>query len=316
MVFHFGGATVRRSIKKAFHLHYTFNLESVSTHVALSKWDTCPSDRVCGLVQTVLLHHFIFKNRNFNWRIDACFLCIQAVSFLFAYCSRSHINMEDTTLQSILQSVGVQSTFIDPLVEGGWTVGQLGMVAQSIDEFDNCLSDLFDSALVACITIQQKAALRRWKKCLDATVFDRPSTPSAPDDPGTAPSATAAASSWSESFAPNLTSTVVTEMKLKFKKNYPSEISAQENLPSLRLLSQTHQQKTKGDWKGMAWKFRLSSAKDEDVQSQKSARIPKDEVYPCISCCMMIHQPSKCRITQWASMHCVVCLRHGHFAWQ
>ena len=67
------------------------------------------------------------------------------------------------------------------------------------------------------------------------------------------------------------------DMKVQFKKNYPSEIVTQDNFPSLRLLSQVHQQKTKGDWAWIPWKYRLSAARAEDLQAQKSSRVPKDE---------------------------------------
>ena len=68
--------------------------------------------------------------------------------------------MESNDLRTTLRSAGVQDTFIDPLVEGGWTADQFGMMASSITEFDSCLTDLFDESLGECLVLQQKAALR------------------------------------------------------------------------------------------------------------------------------------------------------------
>ena len=71
-----------------------------------------------------------------------------------------HCIMKDNSLRSILQSSGVQDTFIDPLIEGGWTADQFDMMAQTVTEFEDLFVEILDKSLLECITIQQRAAIR------------------------------------------------------------------------------------------------------------------------------------------------------------
>lgn len=215
--------------------------------------------------------------------------------------------MDSNNLRAVLQGAGVQDTFIDPLVEGGWTADQLGMMAHSITEFDDCLKELFDESLAECITLQQKAALRLgWKRCLDATSITRTPELGTIERSGDAQPASST-SSWSESFAPKLTSQTVKDLKSQFKKNYPSEILTQDNMPSLRLLSQIQHQKTKGDWAWIPWTFRLSAAKSDELQTQKSSRIPKDESLSLHS--LLFDEPPSLEVSNNSmGLHAVRCM--------
>jgi len=105
-------------------------------------------------------------------------------------------------------------------------------------------------------TAQQRSALLlAWSRCQVSTVPATPTEAPATTMIGDASSSTG---SWSETFAPKLTAQVVSEMKQKFKKHYPAEVLLPENTPSLRLLSLIHHEKTKGDYKWVPWKYRLS----------------------------------------------------------
>ena len=66
-------------------------------------------------------------------------------------------------------------------------------------------------------------------------------------------------------------------MKTQFLKNYPSELLTADTTPSTRLLSLVHHQLSKRDWKWIPWRYRLSVAKCDDIQSQRAAKIPKLE---------------------------------------
>ncbi len=102
---------------------------------------------------------------------------------------------------------------------------------------------------------------------------------------------------------------MVSDMKSLFKRSYPSEIVTQENCPSLRLLSQIHHQKTKGEWTWIAWKFRLSASKADElqIQSQKSSRIPKDESLSLHS--LLYDDPPSLEVSNNSmGMHAVRCM--------
>lgn len=66
-------------------------------------------------------------------------------------------------------------------------------------------------------------------------------------------------------------------MKTQFLKNYPSELLNADTTPSTRLLSLVHHQVQKDEWKWVPWRYRLSVAKCEELQSQRAAKMPKME---------------------------------------
>jgi hypothetical protein len=95
------------------------------------------------------------------------------------------------------------------------------------------------------------------------------------DDFSPGDDSTTSQSSWSETYPPKLTSQVVADLKQKFKRNYPAEVLLPETTPSLRLLSLIHHQKTKGEYKWVPWKFRLSQSKAHfkiDTTGRSSSR--------------------------------------------
>ena len=77
---------------------------------------------------------------------------------------------------------------------------------------------------------------------------------------------TTSASSWSETFPPKLTGEVVLAMKQKFKQHYPAEILLPETMPSLRLLSLMHHQKSKQAFRWIPWKYRFGQANQMNSQ--------------------------------------------------
>ena len=99
------------------------------------------------------------------------------------------------------------------------------MCATSLEDFDSVMQELFDSTLSPL----HKASLRlAWKRCQAATT---PATGEMavgalqPDGEAQTP-----VGSWSETFAPKLTSTNVSQIKAAFKRNYPAEVLLPENL--------------------------------------------------------------------------------------
>ena len=166
----------------------------------------------------------------------------------------------DEVLRQIFASCQVQDTFSDAILEQGWTVDHFAMM-----DFENDLAEVLGSSSGALVPFQKAALKWAWAKCQQHR--EEPDPP--PVAPASTSSETGASSSWTESFAPKLTSSVVASLKSSFKKNYPAEILTAENTPSLRLLSMVHHQHAKKDHKWIPWKFRLSQQRSDEVAASK-----------------------------------------------
>ena len=177
-------------------------------------------------------------------------------------------------LHDILLEAGVQETFADKLRDDGWNVDLFAMCASNPDGFREELPDMLGTFHPITTSIQRSALLLAWHRCrqsMDQTSNQVPSQPSTPLE------STTPASSWSETFPPKLTGEVVAALKQKFKQNYPAEILLPETMPSLRLLSLMHHQKSKNEFRWVPWKFRLSQAKSEEITAGKTTRLAKAE---------------------------------------
>ena len=163
-------------------------------------------------------------------------------------------------LYEILMDAGVQETFADKLKDDGWTVELFAMCATSQGGFREELPEMLGTFHPITTPIQRSALLLAWHRCRQT--MDQPLV-QPPSQPATSTESTTPASSWSETFPPKLTGEVVSALKQKFKQNYPAEILLPETMPSLRLLSLMHHQKTKNEFQRVPWKFRLSQAKSD-----------------------------------------------------
>ena len=177
-------------------------------------------------------------------------------------------------LYDILLTAGVQETFADKLRDDGWTTELYAMCATNQDNFKDELAEMLGTFHAVTTPIQRSALTLAWHRCrqsVDQNTQASSSQPAAPVE------ATTPAASWSETFPPKLTGEVVTALKQKFKQNYPAEILLPETMPSLRLLSLMHHQKTKNEFRWVPWKFRLSQAKSEEITAGKTTRLAKAE---------------------------------------
>lgn len=177
-------------------------------------------------------------------------------------------------LSEILSSSGVQDTFIDILTEQGWNTELFGALASNADDLENSLKDVLGDKFVMLVPLQVAALRLGWSKCAHAV----------PPPPSVSPQASSsgvpqsvASELWVESMPPKLTASVVSQMKQKFKTNYPSEILGLDNTPSLRLLSMISHQKVKQDLKWIPWRFRLSAHKADEVTAARASKVPKIE---------------------------------------
>ena len=107
-------------------------------------------------------------------------------------------------LRQIMANCQVQDTFSDAILEQGWTVDHFAMM-----DFENDIMEVLGSTAGALVPFQKAALKWAWAKCQQSR--ETPSTPSA--EIAAPPSDTAASSSWTESFAPKLTSGVVASLK-------------------------------------------------------------------------------------------------------
>lgn len=171
-------------------------------------------------------------------------------------------------LKELLTEAGVPETFSDRLDEDGWTIPLFACAATSLDTFDNALTELLGD-LHDIITPIQKAAFRlAWQRCSN-------SQSSAPSSSSQAAAPAESAASWSESFAPKLTASVVADLKKQFKQNYPSEILVPENTPGIRLISLVHDMKAKNDYKWVPWKYRISQHRADELTSKTAYAGPQ-----------------------------------------
>ena len=175
-------------------------------------------------------------------------------------------------LSDILVAAQVPPQCVDQLINDGWTADHFALCATSLEDFDSVMQELFDSTLNPL----HKASLRlAWKRCQAATTpaTGEMAVGARPSEGETQPPV----GSWSETFAPKLTSTNVSQIKTAFKRNYPAEVLLPENLPSLRLLSMVVHQKQKQDFKWIPWKYRLTAAKCDELTASKSSKMARVE---------------------------------------
>ena len=153
----------------------------------------------------------------------------------------------------------------------GWTVEQFAVCALDLTEFDQVLPELVPDH--DTLSLRQKSALRAaFKRCQQDT--NEASTPAVVESP---PGSSSVQGSWTEAFAPKLDQAKIQELKAKFLKDYPSELLNSDTMPSTRLLSLVYHQLQKGYWAWVPWKFRMSVARAEELQTQRASKQPRLE---------------------------------------
>ena len=175
-------------------------------------------------------------------------------------------------LESILLECHVDPATAAGIVAAGWTPETLAICASSPDDLESHLEEI---ATGVTLSFQQKACLKlAWQKCQSPL---QQKSPAQSSDPIQDQLAQFVDGSWTESFPAKISNAAMTELKGKFNKHYPSEILSYETMPSTRLISQAYHNKQKGDHRWIPWKFRLSQAKVEDLQSNRSSKVPRLE---------------------------------------
>ena len=176
------------------------------------------------------------------------------------------------SLEDLCSEIGVGPAIGSQLIQDGWNINNFGMIASDVTGFEAALDELLPGQDLSLLQRSSlKAVFQRCKpveKPASGTPLGAPEATPAPKEPS---------SSWAESFPPKLDSQTIQDMKAKFLSNYPSELLNQETTPSTRLLSLVHHQLSKKQWQWIPWKYRLSQAKVEDLQTQRASKMPKLE---------------------------------------
>ena len=186
-------------------------------------------------------------------------------------------------LESICSNNGIPDHIFSSMVTTGWSSSTIAMGFTYASEFDR-EATLRDLGITDEVSRLERAALKVvWAQCKQ--VFTANQTASVSSHPvAESPSAVSpnqhssnSEGSWNEAFPPKLSQSVVLEMKKKFHKNFPSEILSSDSLPSNRLLALVHQTVSKGSWRWVPWKHRMTLAREEDWQLSRNAKYPKIE---------------------------------------
>ena len=164
------------------------------------------------------------------------------------------------SLQEILAAEGVPEPLVKQLQDAGWTRDSFAHVVSKEDDLAAIWGELFpDTAL----TLLQKSQLRSaW-----STLRENPASTASGNS-----QADASSGSWVESFAPKLEIAKINELKKKYLQDYPSEVIQPQNMPSARLLSLAAQQHNKGDYRWIAWKFRISQDRLEELAMSRPSK--------------------------------------------
>lgn len=192
--------------------------------------------------------------------------------FLFDFHPGSRFEMASDSFESVLSSCGVDPSLASQLLSAGWTSATFREIVNAVTDFDDSvITELLPNDSVSLL---QKSALKAtWRQLHSGSSgFTGNTASSAASHLTGMPDG-----SWSEAFAPKLSSSVISQLKVKFAGNYPLEVLTPETMPSTRLLSLAHQHHQKQEYKWLPWKFRMSMSKADDMAIQRSGKVPRLE---------------------------------------
>ena len=174
-------------------------------------------------------------------------------------------------LEDMFSECGVSPNLASDLLAEGWTTTTFAFTASDESGFDQSLTELCASH--GDTSLLQKAALRAAWHAARRSQIQEPSS----STPASEPAQSSDAPSWTEAFAPKMEQATVQKLKDAYLANYPSELLTPDLMPSLRLLSLVYSQLQKKQWRWVPWKYRMSSARAEEVQGQRLPKVPKLE---------------------------------------
>ena len=173
--------------------------------------------------------------------------------------------MASMSLEDILGACGVDPSISTELVASGWNSDNFACVAPHEEGLEAVWGELVSHEE---LNLLQKSALRAAFKRCRCTAEPASSSGSMTSIPASLDVVTS--SSWSESFAPKLDQSKITQLKEKFSACYPSELINHDTMPSTRLLSLVHHQLQRKQWTWIQWKHRLTMSKADEPLAASS----------------------------------------------
>ena len=164
--------------------------------------------------------------------------------------------------------MGVDPSLSSSILASGWTSASFAQIVSRIEGFDEVWEDLVPGQ---SLSLLNKSSLKAaWKR------LQEPSSTASSSHMQDGSSSAAHDGSWSEVFAPKLSSSAISALKKKFVDSFPSEVLNSDTMPSTRLLSLTHHHTLKSEYRWVPWKFRMSAGRADDMamtRNHKMARL-------------------------------------------
>ena len=153
------------------------------------------------------------------------------------------------------------------------TINSFACICTGPDDLLEALKDALDAAAFAQVTPVVLACSKvSYHRCISTVV----SSSSQPQSGGPLLSAPpGASSSWVEPFPAKLSIEKVSAMKSTFEDSYPSEILDSSSMPSSRLLAACNKQVQDKHYSYIAWRFRLSEEKLDEIQASRPRKIAR-----------------------------------------
>ena len=153
------------------------------------------------------------------------------------------------------------------------TINSFACICAGPDDLLEALKDALDAAAFAQVTpVVLACSKASYHRCI-STVVSSSSQPQSGGPLLSAPPGTS--SSWVEPFPAKLSIEKVSAMKSTFEDSYPSEIVDSSSMPSSRLLAACTKQVQDKHYSYIAWRFRLSEEKLDEIQASRPRKIAR-----------------------------------------
>ena len=174
--------------------------------------------------------------------------------------------MSSLTLAQIFKEEKVPDSIAQQLCSQ-LTINSFACICASPDDLQEALKDALDAAAFAQVTpVVLACSKASYHRCI-STVVSSSSPPQSGGPLFSSPPGTS--SSWVEPFPAKLSVEKVSAMKSTFEDSYPSEILDSSSMPSSRLLAACNKQVQDKHYSYIAWRFRLSEEKLDEIQASR-----------------------------------------------
>ena len=163
---------------------------------------------------------------------------------------------------------------IASLLSSQLTVHSFPCICEGVESLEECLHTVLDTGGRSQLTPVSLACIKAsYHRCIASVMASTSTTPGAA--PTSSQSLAAAPSTWTETFPAKLSVERVKTMREAFEAAYPSEILDASSMPSSRLLASCNKQVQDKHYSYIAWKFRLSEEKQEEISASRPKKIAR-----------------------------------------